>query len=139
MSDVGNAQPTRSPSGWAVGWTYFASMVMILIGVFHAFVGLVGIFDDEFYVATRKYIFQFDATAWGWIHLIFGILVALAGFYLLNGSVVARTVGVIMAIGSAIAGFTWMPYYPIWGIVIVILAVSVIWALTVHGRDIIRA
>jgi hypothetical protein len=132
MTDATRPQP----SAWAVGWIYFAAAMMIMIGIFHAIAGLVAIFDDEFYVATRNYVFQFDATQWGWIHLIFGILVAVAGGYLLTGSVVARTVGVFMAILSAVLGFAWLPYYPVWAVVIIAIAVSVIWALTAHGRDI---
>jgi hypothetical protein len=110
--------------------------MMIMIGTFHAIAGLVAIFDDTFYVATREYIFQFDASQWGWIHLIFGILIAIAGGYLLTGSVIARTVGVVMALISAILGFAWLPYYPVWGVVIIAIAISVIWALTAHGRDV---
>jgi hypothetical protein len=110
---------------------------MILVGSFHAIAGLVAIIDDEFYVATREYVFQFDATQWGWIQLIWGILVAIAGGYLVTGSVVARTVGVLMALGSAIAGFAWLPYYPVWGVTMIAIAVSVVWALTAHGRDIV--
>ena len=136
MSSAGTSSG-RTPSGWAVGFTYFAAVMMILIGVFQAFAGLVAIVNDEFYVETRKYVFRFDATEWGWIHLIVGVLVLLAGIYLLKGSVIARTVGVIMAIISAITAFTWIPYYPVWGIVIVAIAVFVIWALTAHGRDIV--
>lgn len=133
---AGGARAETSP--WAVGWIYFAATMMILIGVFHVIAGLVAIFDDTFYVATRNYVFQFDATQWGWIHLVVGVLVGIAGGYLLTGSIVARTVGVIMAGLSAIAGFAWLPYYPVWGVVIVAVAVSVIWALTAHGRDAAR-
>ena len=130
---------SREPSGWAVGWTFFAATMMMMIGTFHVIAGFVGILDDTFYVTTRNYVFQFDATAWGWIHLILGIIVATSGAYLLTGAVLARIVGVIMAMVSAIAGFAWIPYYPIWGITVVALAVSVIWALTAHGRDIAEA
>ena len=126
----------RETSGWAIGWTYFAATMMILIGSFQAIAGLVGLFDDNFYVATRNYVFQFDTTTWGWIHLIWGVVVAIAGGYLLTGSVIARTIGVLMALGSAVAGFAWLPYYPVWGVTIIAIAVSVIWALTAHGRDI---
>jgi phage tail protein X len=136
MSAAGGV-PARERSGWAIGWTYFASTMMILIGIFHAIAGLVAIFDDTFYVTTPKYVFQFDVTAWGWIHLIVGILVAIAGISLLSGSVAARTVGVIMAVISAVAGFAWMPYYPVWGVVMVAISVAVIWALTAHGRDVV--
>jgi hypothetical protein len=76
-------------------------------------------------------------TTWGWIHLIVGLIILFAAFGLYSGAVWARTVGVIMALISAIAGFAWMPYYPIWGIVFVAVAVSVIWALTARGRDIV--
>ena len=65
----------------------FAAMMMILIGSFHTMVGLIAIIDDEFYVTTRNYVLQFDTTQWGWIHLILGIVVAVAGGYLLTGSV----------------------------------------------------
>ena len=123
------------PSGWAVGWIMFAAIMMLLIGFFHVIAGLVAIVDDNFYVATKEYVFQFDRTTWGWIHLIFGIVVFLAGLSLFKGAIWARTVGVILGVVSAVVGFAWLPWYPIWGIVIVVIAVSVIWALTVHGRD----
>ena len=135
MTDVSNRPPVREPSEWAIGWIYFASVMMVLLGIFHAIAGLIAIFDDTFYVTTRKYVFQFDATQWGWIHLILGILVAAAGLAVLRGNVLARTVGVLIAAVCAIAGFAWMPYYPGWAIIVIVLAVSVIWALTVHGRD----
>jgi hypothetical protein len=108
---------------------------MIMIGSFHVIAGLVAIIDDNFYVVGKDYIFQFDTTTWGWIHLLLGIVVFLAGIGLFSGAIWARTVGVIMALISAIAAFAWLPYYPIWGIVIITLAVAVMWALTAHGRD----
>ena len=123
------------PSGWAVGWIMFAAIMMLLIGFFHVIAGLVAIVDDNFYVATKEYVFQFDRTTWGWIHLILGIVVFLAGLSLFKGAIWARTVGVILGVISAVVGFAWLPWYPIWGILIVVIAVSVIWALTVHGRD----
>ena len=137
--------PSRQPSGWAIGWTIFAAFMMIMLGSLHAIAGLAGIFEDEFLqvvpaVGTAAsgdvYFLQLDATTWGWIHLLGGILVLLAGFALFGGAVWARTVGVILAVVSALIGFAWIPYYPVWGIVIVAIAVVVVWALTVHGRDI---
>ena len=79
----------RQVSGWAIGWTWFAAVVMWIIGAFHAIAGLVALVNDEFYVVTREYIFQFDVTTWGWIHLIGGIVVFVAGIYLLSGQVLA--------------------------------------------------
>jgi hypothetical protein len=137
----------REPSGWAVGWTFFAAFMMIMIGFFHAIAGLSAIFEDEFLavvpaVGTEAsgdaYFLQFDATTWGWIHLILGIVVLLAGFGLFTGAVWARTVGVIVAVISAIVGFAWMPWYPGWGIVFIAISIAVIWSLTAHGRDVTR-
>src|SRR5687768_15632049 len=63
-----------STSGWAVGFTAFAAMMMILIGFFQAMMGLVAVFNQEFYVATEEYIFALDVGTWGWIHLIWGVI-----------------------------------------------------------------
>ena len=57
------AAQTRPPSRAAIGWTYFAAMMMILIGIFHTIAGLIAIIDDEFYVRTRNYVLQFDTTS----------------------------------------------------------------------------
>ena len=127
---------SAKPSGWAVGWIMFAAIMMLLIGFFHVMAGLVAIVDDNFYVATKEYVFQFDRTTWGWIHLILGIVVFIAGLSLFKGAIWARIVGVILGVISAVVGFAWLPWYPVWGILIVVIAVSVIWALTMHGRDV---
>ena len=124
------------PSGWAVGWTMFASTMMFIVGTFHIIAGIAGIAEDDIFVSTPNYVLEFDVTTWGWIHLIMGLIVVFAGFGVLQGSVWARTVGVLMAGLSAIVGFSWMPWYPIWGIIFVVSGFSVIWALTTHGRDI---
>jgi hypothetical protein len=124
----------EATSGWAVGFILFAAIMMIMIGVFQAIAGLVAIFENEFYVATRSYLFQFDATTWGWIHLIAGVIIAFAGWGLLSGRTWARVVGIILAVLSAIANFAFLPYYPFWALIIITLDVLVIWALAAHGR-----
>jgi hypothetical protein len=126
----------REPSGWAVGWTFFAAFMMIMMGCFWVIAGLAALFNDTFYVLGQDYVFKFDVTTWGWIHLLLGIVILLAGFGLFTGAVWARTVGVIIAVIAAIIGFAWMPWYPIWGIVFVAISIAVIWALTAHGRDV---
>jgi hypothetical protein len=122
-------------SGWAVGFILFAAIMMIMVGVFQAFQGLVAIFENEFYVATRNYVFQFDATTWGWIHLILGVIVAFAGWGLLSGRTWARVVAITAAVLSAIANFLWLPYYPFWALLIITLDIFVIWALAAHGGE----
>jgi len=128
----------KQGSDWAAGWIAFAGFMMILLGSFHAVAGLVGIVNDQFYVKGSKYIFQFDRTTWGWIQLLVGIIVVLAGFGVFSGAVWARTVGVILAVVSAIAAFAWLPWYPVWAIAIIVVAIAVVWALTMHGREVER-
>jgi hypothetical protein len=123
-------------SSWAVAYTLFAAVVLMMIGAFHFMAGLVGIVNDEFYVVSSTWVFEFDATAWGWIHLLGGILVVVAGFSVLKGHLYGRIIGTMVAVVSAIVNFAWLPYQPWWSILMIGLAISVIWALTVHGRDV---
>ena len=125
----------REASGWAVSFTLFAAIMMLMAGTFQALAGLVAIFQNEFYVATRNYLFQFDATTWGWIHLVVGLVVAFAGWGLLSGRTWARVVGITLALVSAIANFLFLPYYPFWALTVITLDIFVIWALTAHGHD----
>jgi hypothetical protein len=125
----------RGASGWAVGLILFAGVMMILAGAFHAFSGLVALFENEFYVATPNYLLEFDATSWGWIHLVVGLVVAGAGFGVLSGQTWARVVGIAVAVVSALVNFAFIPHYPLWALVIITLDIFVIWALAAHGRD----
>jgi hypothetical protein len=109
---------------------------MIMIGVFQSIAGVVALINDEFYVFGQEWVFQFDISTWGWIHLTLGVVIALAGGGVLSGAVWARTVGVVLAVVSAVVNFAWLPWYPIWGIIMIALGVAIIWALTAHGRDI---
>jgi hypothetical protein len=125
----------QTTSGWAVGFILFAAIMMLMVGVFQALQGLVAIFENEFYVATRNYLFQFDATTWGWIHLILGLLVAFAGWGLLSGRTWARAAAIALAVLSAISNFLFIPYYPFWSLLIIALDIFVIWAVAAHGGD----
>jgi hypothetical protein len=129
-------RPDQTTSGWAVGFILFAAIMMIMVGIWQALQGLIAIFENEFYVATRNYLFQFDATTWGWIHLIVGVIVAFAGWGLLSGRTWARVVAIALAVLSAIANFLFIPYYPFWSLLIIAVDVFVIWAIAAHGRKV---
>ena len=126
----------QATSGWAVGFILFAGIMMIMVGIWQALQGLIAIFENEFYVATRNYLFEFDATAWGWIHLLIGLLMAFAGWGLLSGRTWARVVAITLAMLSAIANFLFIPYYPFWSLLIIAVDVFVIWAIAAHGREV---
>jgi hypothetical protein len=133
---VSTMQPDRTPvSGWAVGFAAFAGSIMVLIGVFQAFAGLAAIIEDEFFVVGANYTYDIDVTAWGWIHLIIGVIVFAAGLAIFSGAAWARGVGITLALLSAISNFFFIPYYPVWAVLIIALDVAVIWALATYGRD----
>ena len=137
MTEDASRYPSTGPepSGLAVGVTIFAAIMMLMVGAWQALAGLIAIFENEFYVTTRNYLFQFDATTWGWIHLVLGLIVAFAGWGLLSGQTWARIVGITLAALSATANFLFIPYYPFWAILIIAVDIFVIWALTAHGRE----
>ena len=123
-------------SGWAIGFTMYAAILLMISGSFQIIAGLAGVFENEFYVRTPNYFLELDASAWGWLHLIWGVLVLIGGLGLLSGSLWGRTLGVIAAAGSALVNFAFIPLYPVWSIVVIAIDVAIIWALTAHGRDI---
>jgi hypothetical protein len=120
-------------SGWAIGGITFAGTMMILIGVFQAIAGLAAIIEDEFFVLTENYVFDLDVTAWGWIHLILGVVVAFAGWSLFARRPWAAAVAIALAMLSAIANFFFIPYYPFWSLLMIGIAIWVIWSLTRPG------
>ena len=127
--------PDPDPTGWT-GWIVFASVMMFLVGTFQMVEGLVAILDDEYYGVTESgLVLSLDYTAWGWTHLLLGLLIFVSGLGVLSGNVLARTVGVLLAGLSAIANLLFIEASPVWSIVVITVDVLVIYALTVHGRE----
>jgi hypothetical protein len=133
MSQYQAGSEARPISGWVIGGITFAGAVMILAGSFQALTGLAAIFNDDFFVVTRNYAFDLDVTAWGWIHLLIGIFLFVAGFALFAGKVWAAVTGVLLAMISAVSNFFFIPYYPWWALLVIALDIWVIWALTRPG------
>jgi hypothetical protein len=128
--DTGRDQPL---SGWAASGITFAATMLLLIGIFQAIAGLSAIFDDQFYVVGANYAFDLDVTAWGWVHLIIGLLLITAGWGLFSRSTWGAAMAIFVASLSAVANFFFIPYYPFWAILIIALDVWVIWAVTRPG------
>jgi hypothetical protein len=139
-SDLGT--PTRarssSPTGW-VGLVVFAAILMMMNGFFTAIAGLAAIVNPDYYkVASTKLLVFHSYTAWGWVHLLFGVLIFLAGIGLLSGNPMARLAGVILAALNAIVALAFSQSAPVWAAVVVAVDVLVIYALTVHGHEMER-
>jgi hypothetical protein len=129
----------EGPPAMAIGAIMFAGIMMMMSGVFSAISGLVALAKDDFYIVLPNYILELDPTTWGYIHLILGIVVAIAGFFVLTGRTWARVIGIIAATVSAITNFGFIPYYPVWSILVIAIDIVVIWALAVHGRAMSQA
>jgi hypothetical protein len=128
---------TRQPrvTGW-VGWVLFAGIVMFVAGVFNVIEGLVALFNsDYFLVRPSGLVLQANYTTWGWVLLLFGVLLGFAGYGVVVGQTWARVVGVIVAALNALAHLTLIAAYPIWVVLTIALDVIVIYALIVHGRE----
>lgn len=128
----------REVSGWTIGLSAFAGSVMILSGTFQVFQGLAAILNDQFFVVGQNYLYKFDVTTWGWIHLTLGLIIGFAGFSVFSGQTWARGVGIFLAILSAIANFFYIPYYPVWAIMIIALDIFIIGALASYNQEAAR-
>ena len=126
---------STGPGVWTLSLVAFAGFMMIMIGIFHILGGVAALVEDTLYVLGREYAYELDVTTWGWIHLIGGIVVVLAGVFVFTGTLWARIIGILVATSSAVANFVFAPYYPVWAILIISLNVLVIWALATYGRD----
>lgn len=126
--------PERTQSGW-VGWIVFGGVMLVLSGVFNVIDGFVALFNDTQFVTGSEGTLVIDLTAWGWVHIILGGLLILAGVGLFTGATWARITAVILASLNAIAQMTFLPAFPAWSLMVIALDVLVIWAVVVHGRE----
>ncbi len=123
------------PTGW-VGWIVFAGTMMVVVGIIHIFQGLVALFNDDYYLVAKSGLtIHLDYTGWGWTHIILGAIVAAAGLGLYTGRMWARVVGVGVAVLSLLVNFAFIAAYPFWSTIVIAVDVFVIFALTVHGKE----
>jgi hypothetical protein len=119
------------------GWIGFAGCLMVIIGGIDFFEGLIAIIRGEYFAVTPNQIIVFDTTTWGWITLLWGIVVLFAGFGLLSRAGWARWFAIV--VGSVTffeqLGFVGNSQYPLWALTVLFLTAMVLWALTVHWDD----
>jgi hypothetical protein len=125
----------KGVSGWQLGLVTFAGVLMIMNGFFHFINGLSAIIEPDFYELTRAYAFDMSLDAWGWLLIVTGIVLMLAGFFVFTGNIVARLIGIVASLISAVISFFAIPYYPVWSIIAIAVNIGVIWALATYGRS----
>src|ERR1044071_4910437 len=126
---------TQTVSPWAHGIVVFAGAAMIVGGAFQALEGLAGIVRDQWLVVLPHYIYAFDLTLWGWIHLLVGLALLVIGVSLLRGQTWARIAGMVAAVISAILNLVWLPFSPGWALMIIAVDLLIIWALASYLRQ----
>jgi hypothetical protein len=120
---------------WAGGLTAFAAVMLMIAGLLTVFRGIMAIAQDDVFVTTPNYVFKFDLTSWGWIHLVLGVIAVAVSVGLFQPAAWARGAGVAIAALVIIANFLSLPYYPVWSVVMIALSGFIIWALCVVQRD----
>ncbi|WP_341683529.1 hypothetical protein REK76_14950 [Nocardia farcinica] len=148
-------QPTTAPTGHATGATtpvshaghttgrqvaagvtsIAAAALLITSGIVGLLQGIAGVSEDELFVVGPQYTYEFDLTTWGWIHIVLGVLLIVTGLAVITGATWARVTAIGLACLSIIGNFLWLPYYPLWSIIVIALDAVVIWALATWNPE----
>ena len=124
------SHPSSTESAWAEGIGIFAGAALLTVGIFQFLEGVAAAAKDDVFVRSSNYVFEFDLTTWGWIHIVLGIIVAIVGGAILASQSWAYVAGIVVAVLSSLLNFVWMPYYPFWAVLIIAFDIAVIWALS---------
>ena len=132
MVDLGR-KAQRNPM--AVGVSIFAAAMLMMSGLAQALTGIAALINDAFLVRVGNYIYEFDTTTWGWIHLLLGAAFVAVGAFILMGKPWAYLVGIVLAVLNGLLNFLWLPVSPIWAVVLIAINVLIIWALASTRSD----
>jgi hypothetical protein len=135
LSPADHPGPSVPRTGWG-SWVYFTAVMLVMLGAFEAISGLVALFNDSYFVVpARGLVLSVSYTAWGWTHVIVGLIAVVAGLGVMAAKTWARVIAVTFAVLSALANIASLQAYPLWSALIIGIDVLVIFGLTVHGRE----
>jgi len=124
----------RRPSAW-VGWIVFAVVLMCLSGAFNIVTGLIAVFSDTVYVDTPGSSIVLDVTAWGWVQVLWGLIIIVTGLSLARGHAWGRIIGVLVVGFNTLTQLLEMPAYPLYSLLIITVDLLILWAIVVHGDE----
>jgi hypothetical protein len=119
----------------ASGWAMFAGVLLVILGFLDFFWGLAGILENENLIVGGNGAIIADLTAWGWVTLIVGVIQVFVGFGLLGAQGWARWAGIFITALAAIGQIGIVTAFPIWSFIVIVLAVLVIYNLSVHPYE----
>ncbi|MBF6357617.1 hypothetical protein IU449_24235 [Nocardia higoensis] len=122
------SHPVRQ--GVAAGVSIGASILLLTVGLLQLFQGISAVVEDELFIVGPEYIYQFDTTAWGWVHIVLGAILIISAFGLMTGATWGRVAAITLLAVSIVANFLSLPYYPYWSLLIIALDIVVIWAIS---------
>jgi hypothetical protein len=126
-----NPVPDYGPSPSAALTTAgFAGVMLVMVSIFQVLQGIAAVAADDVYVTGIEYVYQLDVTSWGWIHIAIGAIALATGIGVLATKSWAYVIGIFLAIVASFANFAFLPYYPLWSLVILAFNIAVIWALS---------
>ncbi|MGW0965527.1 DUF7144 family membrane protein [Streptomyces sp. NPDC002516] len=132
----GMGPPPSGSSGWAAGGVTFAGVLMLVNGGLNILQGISAIAKDDVYARVNDYVYRINLTGWGWILLILGAIAAVTGWGILKDAKWARVTGIVLASLSMLFQFMFLPYAPIWSVILLAIDVFVIWALATYRPDV---
>ncbi|KUM86246.1 MULTISPECIES: DUF7144 family membrane protein [Streptomyces] len=127
--------PTRTEAAWAAGGVVFAGVLMLMNGILAILQGISLLADDDVWARVGDYVYKINHTGWGVILLCLGALAAVTGAFILRGAAWARMTGIFLASLSMLAQFLFLPYAPVWSVIMIGIDFFVIWALAVYRPD----
>lgn len=123
---------TPTEAAWASGGVVFAGVLMLMNGVLAIFQGISLLAEDDVWARVGDYVYKVSLTGWGVILLCLGVLAAVTGAFILRGAGWARMTGIFLASLSMLAQFLFLPYAPVWSVIMIGLDFFAIWALAVY-------
>lgn len=126
---TGGGYDSPVKTAFAFSGAIFAGTILVTVGIFQILTGIAAVANDKVYVNGIDYVYQFDLTAWGWIHIVLGAIAIAVGIGMLLGQTWARIAGIVIAVLGSISAFAFMPYYPFWSLAMLALYIFVIWSL----------
>lgn len=123
---------TPTEAAWASGGVVFAGVLMLMNGVLAIFQGISLLAKDDVWARVNDYVYKVSLTGWGVILLCLGVVAAVTGAFILRGAGWARMTGIFLASLSMLAQFLFLPYAPVWSVIMIGLDFFAIWALAVY-------